>query len=117
MVGFSRLSYHEFGALPSPLWGGVGGGGSESEALILLHAPPPSPTLPHKGGGSTPNVRQQQLVARLASLAEPRERVGREAAARVDRGGARPRGPDPGLGPRARRGRQARQLPPPAGHS
>src|SRR5215475_15171414 len=43
------------GALPSPLWGGVGGGG---RAIMQtwrdrhLTASPPSPTLPHKGGGS-----------------------------------------------------------------
>src|SRR5215469_12439558 len=95
-----------------------------------LAASPPSPTLPQRksglpdlrtirrdpgkpgarGGGSTPNVRQQQLVARLASLAEPRERVGSEAAACVDCGGARLRVLDPALGRRARIGRKLRQL-------
>jgi len=45
-----------FGALPSPLWGGVGGGSREIGARTLPHAPPPSPTLPHKGGGSTPRL-------------------------------------------------------------
>src|SRR6266545_435654 len=47
------------GFLPSPLWGRVGGGGS---AMICrwrhwrLAAPPPSPTLPHKGGGNRPSL-------------------------------------------------------------
>src|SRR5262249_12365867 len=43
------------GAFPSPLWGGVRGGGGAIDALALLHARPPSPTLPHKGGGSRPS--------------------------------------------------------------
>src|SRR5258708_25703409 len=42
--------------LPSPLWGGVGGGGSEILAPQLPNALPPSPALPHKGGGSTPSL-------------------------------------------------------------
>src|SRR5262249_61778394 len=46
------------GVLPSPFWGGVGGGG---RAMFLrwrhhhVTAPPPSPALPHKGGGSRPS--------------------------------------------------------------
>src|SRR5712691_8758673 len=44
------------GVLPSPLWGGVGGGGREMEASTLPNASPPSPTLPHKGGGSRPSL-------------------------------------------------------------
>src|SRR4051812_35567532 len=36
--------------LPSPLWGGVGGGGGDASMRKEL---PPSPTLPHRGGGST----------------------------------------------------------------
>src|SRR5260370_39762967 len=44
------------GGLPSPLWGGVGGGGREGEAPALRIVPPPSPALPHKGGGSRPSV-------------------------------------------------------------
>src|SRR5262249_47455937 len=43
--------------LPSPLWGGVGGGGPKIGAPMLPNAPPPSPALPHKGGGSTPSAR------------------------------------------------------------
>jgi hypothetical protein len=34
---------------PSPLWGGVRGGGARTKVLVTY---PPSPTLPHKGGGS-----------------------------------------------------------------
>ena len=33
---------------PSPLWGGVRGGGESHDASSV----PPSPPLPHKGGGS-----------------------------------------------------------------
>lgn len=38
--------------LPSPLSGGVGGGGPVMSSLRSAHTPPPSPTLPRKGGGS-----------------------------------------------------------------
>src|SRR5579871_5381098 len=34
-------------ALPSPLWGGVGGGGPR----VMRKRPPPTPTLPQKRGG------------------------------------------------------------------
>src|SRR5262245_56830753 len=44
------------GGLPSPLWGGVGGGGHAIDAPVCPSAPPPSPALPHKGGGSTPSL-------------------------------------------------------------
>ena len=46
----------------------------------------------------------------IVSLAEPRERVGGEAAARVDGGGARLHALDPGFGRRARIGRKLSQL-------
>src|SRR5262249_17951712 len=39
------------GLLPSPLWGGVGGGGREMWHSIAITSRPPTPTLPHKGGG------------------------------------------------------------------
>src|SRR5260221_14303800 len=52
----SVATFYRLGVLPSPLWGGVGGGGPEVDARLLPHAPPPSPTLPHKGGGSRPSV-------------------------------------------------------------
>src|ERR1700737_1770169 len=52
-VVFDLQMCRALSALPSPLWGGVGGevggGGREIEGTI---APPPSPALPHKGGGS-----------------------------------------------------------------
>src|SRR5260370_29187000 len=51
--GDLRFPRCALGALPSPLWGGVGGGGREIRALSVRHALPPSPALPHKGGGST----------------------------------------------------------------
>src|SRR4029078_9148382 len=40
----------------SPLWGGVGGGGSSVRHHYSDTALPPTPALPHKGGGSTPSV-------------------------------------------------------------
>ena len=50
---------------PSPLWGGVRGGGNPH---LRCSAIPPSPALPHKGGGSPRGVRidaLRQVVARL----------------------------------------------------
>jgi hypothetical protein len=46
---------------PSPLWGGVRGGGLDISARAEL---PPSPTLPHKGGGSKPRraVRTEPIA-------------------------------------------------------
>src|ERR1700730_11328579 len=44
--------------LPSPLWGGVEGGGRGISPPTVRNAPPPSPTLPHKGGGSRPSLRR-----------------------------------------------------------
>jgi hypothetical protein len=38
--------------LPSPLWGGVGGGGRGMGHFRASTSRPPTPTLPHKGGGS-----------------------------------------------------------------
>src|SRR5580692_11548377 len=37
--------------LPSPLWGGVGGGGRAAWHVGAVASRPPTPTLPHKGGG------------------------------------------------------------------
>jgi len=45
------------GALPSPLWGGAGGGGQCWRTRLAQQQLPPSLTLPHKGGGSTPRSR------------------------------------------------------------
>src|SRR5213593_3035574 len=39
-------------AIALPLWGGVGGGGRSLPRLRCPNELPPSPTLPHKGGGS-----------------------------------------------------------------
>src|SRR5712671_699232 len=44
------------GLLPSPLWGGAEGGGPKAKARPSRLAPPPSLTLPRKGGGNTPPV-------------------------------------------------------------
>src|SRR5262245_20031384 len=55
--------------LPSPYWGGVGGGGRAVEAPSMPKAPPPSPTLPRKGGGSTPSKwRENAPSARREKL-------------------------------------------------
>ena len=54
---------------PEGLWGGVRGGGSHNGRGLRL---PPSPTLPHKGGGSTRAVRinaLRQVVAKLETVA------------------------------------------------
>src|SRR4051794_11203712 len=52
--GSGHFRRHTFGVLPSPLWGGVGGGGSGWRTLLGRQLRPPSPALPHKGGGSRP---------------------------------------------------------------
>src|SRR5262249_52018091 len=46
------------GMFPSPLWGGVRGGGQWFWAQCVNNCHPPSPTLPHKAGGSRPVVRR-----------------------------------------------------------
>src|SRR6266498_4692674 len=43
------------GGLPSPLWGGAGGGGQYWGTRFAPQQRPPSPPLPHKGGGSRPS--------------------------------------------------------------
>ena len=48
---------HKHDALPSPLWGGVGGGGRSWLAQSVKQPLPPTPPHPHKGGGSTPRLR------------------------------------------------------------
>src|SRR5262249_38409026 len=53
-------SRDRLGVLPSPLWGGVGGGGPSVREESCVTASPPSPRLPHKGGGSRPNARQER---------------------------------------------------------
>src|SRR5262249_41113639 len=63
LVNLNLNRCSSLGALPSPLWGGVGGGGG---AMFLrwrhphLAASPPSPALPHKGGGSTPSAERER---------------------------------------------------------
>src|SRR5262249_52313943 len=48
------------GVFPSPLWGGVRGGGDCVRQRRRVTAPPPSPALPHKGGGSIPSSGREQ---------------------------------------------------------
>src|SRR5213078_2511097 len=53
--GDGEVMVHAGGLFPSPLWGGVRGGGRSlrrERRLSRWTALPPSPTLPHKGGGS-----------------------------------------------------------------
>src|SRR5262245_18696181 len=52
------LASGKLGRLPSPLW--VGGGGRRLREWSCITAPPPSPPLPHKGGGSRPSTRPEQ---------------------------------------------------------
>src|SRR4051794_1043755 len=59
---------------PLPLVRRGWGWGSRIAALTLQHAPPPSPALPHKGGGSRPPL---PLVVR--GLASSRRRLVRAA--------------------------------------
>ena len=49
------------GDLPSPLWGGVGGGGSSWRTHLVKQLLPPSPPLPHKGGGSRPRLPHELI--------------------------------------------------------
>src|SRR4051794_41119108 len=51
-----RSACRALGVLPSPLWGGVGGGGSSWRTHLVKQQRPPSPPLPHKGGGSRPSL-------------------------------------------------------------
>src|SRR4051794_2263320 len=41
---------------PAAGWGGVGGGGSSWRKYLAQQQRPPSPALPHKGGGSRPSL-------------------------------------------------------------
>src|SRR5262245_39779841 len=92
-------------------WGWLCGATSGRHRTTPLPNPPPTQvgparlahdkTRPGQARGAW-GREQTEFAARmcsLASLAEPRERVGGAAAARVDRGDARLRALDPGLGP------------------
>src|SRR6516162_3562649 len=68
LSSFVRNSYRALGALPSPLWGGVGGGGSAIPAQVApasSHRTTPTPALradpPHKGEG------KMEFVARAVA--------------------------------------------------
>src|SRR5580700_11975711 len=85
--------------LRSPWWGGVGGGGREvgrERGRLLVTSRPPTPTLPHKGGGSRSRKRR---VTRLNSTqfhqARQKSRQGLAATGRRDQ---QHRAPGLGLG-------------------
>src|SRR5207344_2351592 len=59
MRRIGRRHLHTLGVFPSPLWGRVRGGGGSWRTHLVQQQLPPSPTLPHKGGGSTPPVRKE----------------------------------------------------------
>src|SRR5262245_32473165 len=74
----TQTCYRMLGALPSPLWGGVGGGGSAIPAQVApasSHRTTPTPALradpPHKGEGRTEfaarSLHSIQTVASSAS--------------------------------------------------
>src|SRR2546427_6269005 len=69
LSSFVRNHYRALGALPSPLWGGVGGGGSAIPAQVApspSHRTTPTPALradpPHKGEG------KMEFAARAVAL-------------------------------------------------
>src|SRR5262249_49093593 len=84
-VVLDALHCRALGALSSPLWGGVGGGGS---AILRwwchrdLTAPPPSPSLPHKGGGSRPSLPVSMTPALESLLSGMRFRRARRSRPR-----------------------------------
>ena len=59
------IARHKGGAFPSPLWGGVRGGGSSWLTCLGQQTTTPSPTLPHKGGGSPPSSRRAEAYPHL----------------------------------------------------
>ena len=69
-----RMAMHRsggrLGLLPSPLWAGDGGGGRTWRTQFAPQLRPPSPALPHKGGGSTPIARHRfEAIATVYALA------------------------------------------------
>ena len=74
--------------LPSPLWGGAGGGGREvrcKRRRPLVTSRPPSPTLPHKGGGSrSRKLRGTRFASAQLHQARQKSRQRLAAAGRRD---------------------------------
>src|SRR5439155_8872465 len=69
VAGIVRSMSHKLGVLPSPLWGGAGGGGRSLLTRLVKQQRPPSPTLPHKGGGSAPGL--PRVATHTSSLPSP----------------------------------------------
>ncbi len=79
------IGFRSPGLLPSPLWGGVGGGGraaSRRRRGLPVASRPPTPTLPHRGGGrrGVGNLRDRESISKLQRLLkrirQPRRDVG-----------------------------------------
>ena len=70
--------------LPSPLWGGVGGGGSPD---VECSAIPPSPSLPHKGGGMRNSVWAHAIAPWITHRTRSRRRRTAAATSRRRRAG------------------------------
>src|SRR6516162_3204681 len=62
---------------PSPLWGGDRGGGLCWRTRVDQQQRPPSPTLPHKGGGSRPVVLRRCASTSLEHSARSSRPCGR----------------------------------------
>src|SRR5947199_5798723 len=75
VAGIVRSMSHKLGVLPSPLWGGDGGGGRSLLTRLVKQQRPPSPTLPHQGGGSAPGLPRgwQPLAWRLTPRGGPHQ--------------------------------------------
>src|SRR5262249_44713921 len=56
MLKLKHIDAAHSAEFPSPLWGGVRGGGRSWRTHLVQQQRPPSPTLPHKGGGSRPSL-------------------------------------------------------------
>ena len=72
LPGFGQFKICRKRASPQPAGVGLGGGGraifSQVGAILIFIAPPPSPALPYKGGGSRPRLPLANSVLQRCSL-------------------------------------------------